>query len=181
VRVTPQLSQKVAAIRDEILCTLPPALIVREQFKIAIWYLRAPFEHGPNEIVTLARTGDSDARAAIQILLSEHFAQAGTFNELADALIAYCQDQVTGELSSPKGRPRLRHWARDFWIFAAMWICEERGLRPTRTALKRQGAIESGSQLVESILRDAGINKISVPQIEKIYRSRRAKRSRMTP
>lgn len=176
-----RLSQKVAAIREEILRTLPPSQIKDEQFRIAVWHLRAPFEDDRNEIVDLARAGDVDARAAIQTVLSEHFADGLSLCDLPDALALYIQDQVTGKLSPTRGRPQLRNWPRDFWIFAAMWICKQRGLKPTRTAVKRKGgAIESGSQLVESILKEAGIKSVGVSQIEKIYSLRRARRPQMT-
>ena len=174
-------SKKVAAVRDEILHTLPPSLINDDQWKIAYWHFQASFERGWNVIVEMARGGDVGARTEIKSILSALFTEGIRFEDLPDALYSYVRDQVTGKLSRPRtGRPSARNWPRDFWIYAAMWICEKRGLKPTRTAGKREGAIESGSQLVASILKQSGINEVGVAQIEKIYASSRARRPQIT-
>ena len=174
-------SKKVAAVRDEILHTLPPSLINDDQWKIAYWHFQASFERGWNVIVEMARGGDVGARTEIKSILSALFTEGIRFEDLPDALYSYVRDQVTGKLSRPRtGRPSARNWPRDFWIYAAMWICEKRGLKPTRTAGKREEAIESGSQLVANILKQSGINKVGVAQIEKIYASSRARRPQIT-
>ena len=165
MRVT-DTSAKIVAARDEILRVLPPSRIHDKNFQIDVWHIRSPAASGHMEIVKLARQGDVDARKAISTLLSNYASQQV---DPPIELYLYVHDKGTDELSKSRGKPRLRNWARDFWISLAMSMCEQRGLKPTRTALKRTGNIESASQLVESILKQAGIKNVGVSQIEKIY------------